>query len=121
MSKVVHFEIPTTNPEKSCDFYSKVFGWKFSKWGEMPYWLAESGPKDEPGIWGAITMKSGNNMNVVNTLSVENVDKAMEDVKVNGGEVITEKMTIPTIGWMFYFKDPDGNIHGAMQSNPDAK
>ena len=43
MGKVAHFEIPTSNPEKAIEFYSKVFGWKFNKWGEMDYWLTEAG------------------------------------------------------------------------------
>jgi hypothetical protein len=121
MAKVVHFEIPSENPEKAQQFYSNVFGWKFQQWGDMPYWLAESGPKDEPGIWGAISMKSGHNMTVVNTIDVVNVDDIIEGIKANGGEVISNKMAVPTIGWIVYFKDPDGNIHGALQSDPEAK
>ena len=121
MGKVVHFEIPTNNPEKAIDFYSKVFGWKFNKWGEMDYWMTESGKKDEMGIEGALTRKSGNNMNVVNTILVDDVDKALEDVKKYGGEVLTEIMPIPQVGRFFYFKDPDGNIHGALRGDPDMK
>jgi predicted enzyme related to lactoylglutathione lyase len=121
MAKVVHFEIPSENFEKAKSFYSNVFGWKFKQWGDMPYHMTESGPKEHPGIEGALTTKAGNNQNVVNTLGVENIDNTMKDIKANGGQLITEKMPIPTIGWLVYFKDPDGNVHGAMQNDPSAK
>jgi predicted enzyme related to lactoylglutathione lyase len=29
-------------------------------------------------------------------------------------------MPIPTVGWLAYFTDPDGNIHGIYQNNPTA-
>ena len=29
-------------------------------------------------------------------------------------------MAVPGIGWLAYFKDPEGNIFGAMQSDPTA-
>ena len=118
MGKVVHFEIPTDNFEKATGFYSKVFGWKLNKWGDMPYYLTESGPKEEMGIEGAITKKSGNNMHVVNTINVENIDKTLDAIKANGGQVF-EKAPIPTIGIFAYFKDLDGNVMGVLQ--PDMK
>jgi predicted enzyme related to lactoylglutathione lyase len=120
MSKVVHFEIPSDNFEKAKSFYSNVFGWKFQQWGDMPYYMTQSGPKDEMGIEGALTKKSGYNMSVVNTIGVENLDEIIEVIKANGGEVF-EKMPIPTIGWFAYFKDPDGNIQGVMQPDANVK
>ncbi|HEY5123425.1 MAG TPA: VOC family protein [Ignavibacteria bacterium] len=120
MSKVVHFEIPSDNFEKAKSFYSNVFGWKFQQWGDMPYYMTQSGPKDEMGIEGALTKKSGYNMSVVNTIGVGNLDEIIEVIKANRGEVF-EKMPIPTIGWFAYFKDPDGNIQGIMQPDANVK
>lgn len=31
MSKVIHFEIPADNPERTIKFYKEVFGWKIDK------------------------------------------------------------------------------------------
>ncbi len=31
MSRVVHFEIPTDNPERAAGFYREVFGWQIQK------------------------------------------------------------------------------------------
>lgn len=121
MSRVLHFEIPSDNPEKSMDFYSKVFGWKFSRWGEEPYWMAETGPADAPGINGAIIKKNDPNHPLVNTIGVENIDVTIKDVQSNGCEIVVPKMAVPGVGYLMYFKDPDNNITGVMQMDSNAK
>jgi predicted enzyme related to lactoylglutathione lyase len=55
------------------------------------------------------------------TLMVESLDKTIADVDANGGHIALAKMPVPSIGWLAYFHDPEGNIFGAMQSDPDAK
>ena len=32
MPRVVHFEIPVNDIDRSIAFYEKIFGWKFQKW-----------------------------------------------------------------------------------------
>jgi predicted enzyme related to lactoylglutathione lyase len=29
-------------------------------------------------------------------------------------------MEIPGVGWLIYFNDPDGNMHGAIENAPAA-
>jgi len=31
-NRVVHFEIPSDNPEKAIAFFQTAFGWNFQKW-----------------------------------------------------------------------------------------
>lgn len=119
MNKITHFEIPATNPEKLADFFKKTFNWKINKWGEMDYWLTDNGDAKVPGINGAITKRGGNNSTVVNTIDVDNIDDILKKIAANGGQVLTPKQPIPTVGWFAYFKDPEGTVHGVMQ--PDAK
>lgn len=121
MARVVHFEIPSDNPEKSIEFFSKVFGWKFNRWGEEQYWLAETGPNEAPGINGAIIKKNGPDHPLVNTIGVENIDDTIKAVEDFGCEIVVPKMAVPGVGWLVYFKDPDKNITGVMQMNPNAK
>ena len=45
------------------------------------------------------------------------VDKALK----NGGTIALPKMPIPTVGWLAYCKDTEGNIFGMMQMDPNAK
>ncbi len=48
MPRVIHFEIPASDPERAAAFYKKTFGWKIEKWpGPTEYWLVTTGP-----FWG---------------------------------------------------------------------
>lgn len=116
MGRVIHFEIPSDTPEILVEFYSKVFDWKCQKFGENEYWLADTGADNEPGIHGAITRKDTSHLSVVNTISVKSIEKAISDISTNGGVVLTPVMMIPNIGKVAYFKDPDGNTGGILES-----
>ena len=121
MNRVIHFEIPSNDVERSQQFFSNVFGWKYDKWGDMPYWMASTGEDDKPGIHGALMPKDEIAQNVVNTIGIEDAAKCRAAIEANGGQVLGETQTVPTIGYFFYFKDPDGNLHGAMQEDPTAQ
>jgi len=49
------------------------------------------------------------------------MDAAIRRVEGAGGLIVVPKMPIPTVGWLAYFKDPDGNIHGLYQNDPQAR
>ena len=119
MGKVVHFEIPAADPGQTVEFFSKVFGWKFNKWGDMEYYLSDSGPAHEPGIEGAVMQWNSPDQPIVNTIQVDDLDDTIRKIKENGGQIVVPKQTIPGIGTHCYFRDPSGFIHGAMQSGTD--
>lgn len=122
MGKVTHFEIPASNPDKIVDFFTKAFNWKFNRWGEMEYWLTDNGNAEVPGINGAIIRRGDKYHNtVVNTIQVDNIEETIKKINANGGEVLTPKQAIPTVGWFVYFKDTEGTIHGALQPDTNAK
>ena len=116
MPRVVHFEICGAKPEQLIDFYSKVFGWKFEKWGPIDYWIIKTG--EGPGIDGGLGKEKNPS---VNTIDVPDVDKYLAKIKMAGGTVVAPKMTLPGIGYLAYFKDPQGNIFGIMKDDPSAK
>lgn len=127
MSRVVHFEIHATSPAKVMEFYSSLFGWKFSQWGGMDYWMIETGSSDQPGIDGGLLPRQGPGpaeMQSVNsyvcTVQVASVDDTLAKAGSLGAVTAVPKMPIPTIGWLAYLKDPDGNIFGVMQPDPSA-
>lgn len=115
MAKVIHFEIPAEDPQQSKEFYAAVFGWQFNQMGQEDYWLASTGPDEEPGIDGAIIKRKDPAQPVTNNIRVENIDAAAESICENGGSIVVEKMHIPNVGQLLFFKDPDGNIFGAFQ------
>jgi predicted enzyme related to lactoylglutathione lyase len=49
------------------------------------------------------------------------VDKVAAAVKANGGRVVMERATIPTVGDLIFFEDPEGNLAGAMRYDPKAE
>ncbi len=127
MSRVVHFEIPADDPERLIGFLEKVFGWRIQKWdGPVDYWLVMTGHDGEdekggePGIDGGVNRRGDGNPMVVNTIDVDDLDAVLEEIAEFGGEIVAPKMPVPTVGWMAYFKDPEGNVHGLMQSDPSA-
>jgi predicted enzyme related to lactoylglutathione lyase len=128
MPRIVHFEIHAENPERAIKFYTSVFGWNFQKWGEQEYWPIMTGGKDKPGVDGGLVKRrgpapvEGQAVNgFVCTADVPNLDEYLKKAVAAGGTIALPKMPIPTVGWLAYFKDTEGNIFGMMQSDPAAK
>ncbi len=59
MPRPIHFEIHAGNPQRAIDFYTTLFGWKFTQWGTEPYWLITTGDASEPGIDGGLLPRRG--------------------------------------------------------------
>ncbi len=118
MSRVVHFEFSTENPDESIAFFENVFGWEIKKWdAPQDYWLVMTGNPDTPGIDGGFAPADKGLPGIVNTIDVEDVDASLEKVVANGGEVVMPKMAIPGVGYLAYFKDINKNTWGVIQSD----
>ncbi|MBI5961686.1 MAG: VOC family protein [Chloroflexi bacterium] len=122
MSRVTHFEIPAKDPNKVAAFYKEVFGWQSNKWeGPVDYWLVMTGPNEVPGINGGFYTPDGGPMSgVINTIEVDDLDAHISKIKANGGIVVVDKMAVPGVGWMIYFKDVEGSLWGLMQLDGSA-
>jgi predicted enzyme related to lactoylglutathione lyase len=122
MARPVHFEIPVENPQRAIDFYSKMFGWTFAKFGgPMDYWLVTTGEAPDIGINGGLLMRTEPSQKCCNTIGVEDLDATLAALVVNGGTVLTPKMAIPGIGWLAYGADPEGNVFGMMEPDTNAR
>jgi predicted enzyme related to lactoylglutathione lyase len=121
MSRVIHFEIPSGDPQKSIEFYRKIFGWEINQWGDQQYWLCNTGDQSEPGINGAIIKRRSPEHPVVNSIGVKNIQEAITVIEANAGIIVVPVMAIPGVCWVAYFKDPDGNIIGITQIDENAK
>ena len=121
MPRPVHFEIHSADPDAAAKFYATIFGWQILKWdGPVEYWVVQTG--EGPGIDGGILRRQGDApatgaaVNAyVCTIGVESLDETLTSIAGNGGEIVVAKHEIPGIGTLAYFKDPDGNIFGALQ------
>ena len=122
MARVVHFEFPVDDPDRAVDFYRNVFGWEIDKWdGPQDYWLITTGAEGEPGIDGALMRRQQPDQGTINTVGVPSVDDFVAKITKNGGEVVMPKMAIPTVGYLAYCKDTEGNVFGIMEPDPTAK
>jgi len=124
MPRVIHFEINAEKPERTAKFYEEVFRWKIVKWeGPVEYWLITTEKKNEPGIDGGLSRRTEaeSEPSVVNTIDVPSVDEYVEKIERNGGTVVLPKHAVPGVGWLVYFKDPEGNMFGMMQADESAK
>jgi predicted enzyme related to lactoylglutathione lyase len=128
MGRVIHFEIHAAQPARAIGFYEKMFGWKFNKWGEVDYWLVSTGDPTARGIDGGLVPRRGDAPaemapvhGYVCTVDVDNLDAHVEKLASCGGSIALPRMPIPTIGWLAYGKDTEGNIFGMMQADPNAK
>jgi len=121
MPRPIHFEIPAENPERSIAFYEKAFGWKFTRWpgSPHPYWTIATG--DGPGIDGGLMLRHSPQQPCVNIVAVPDLDATIAGLQSDSAECALPKMAIPGIGWLAYYKDPDGHIFGIMQADPAAK
>ena len=120
MTRVIHFEISSDDPERAKIFYEKVFDWKIERWGPIEYWLINTGSESEPGIDGAIKIREGQE-STINTISVPSLDEFMKKVEENGGEVLSPKTSIPGVGYHTYCKDTEGNVFGIMEDDETSK
>lgn len=120
MSRVVHFEFPTTDLAASRKFYENVFGWHFHR-ADMPeeYWLISTGDPGTPGIDGAMGGAAEGLKVTVNTVDVEDIDEALRKAQENGGEIIMPKDVIPQVGYIAYVREPGGNVVGIFQTLPN--
>jgi predicted enzyme related to lactoylglutathione lyase len=124
MSRVVHFELPSTDIEASRKFYETVLGWKFEKYpGPMDYWLISTGDPSAPGIDGGIDGGLGGAANeikgTVNTVGVGDIDEVLKQVLANGGQIIMPRGEIPGVGLLAYVREPGGAVFGVIQPFPD--
>lgn len=126
MSRVVHFEIHAGDCRRAIGFYQALFAWEFTKWGgPQEYWVIKTGSASEPGIDGGLVPRRGEIDGqavtaYVCTIEVKSVDESLAKAVTLGGKVALPKMAVPSVGWLGYAKDTEGNIFGVMQPDPTA-
>ncbi len=126
-NRVVHFEIEAKDKERAKKFYSGAFGWKMEQMGKdfSDYIVITTGDPKEPmgingGLYQAQDKKEVNAYRCV--IGVEDIQKAMANVKAAGGKVLSEKPDdIPGVGLYAKCEDTEGNYFTLLQPSPDMK
>ncbi len=120
------FEIHASDIDASMRFYSEALGWTFEErtFGEIRYFEIVT-QEGEPAGRLISRMPPGPQkgapvMGAVITAAVTDIDARCEAVKAQGGVPAMEKFPIPGEGWQAYFLDPDHNVFGLFQADPEA-
>ena len=122
MARIIHFDISAKDVDRFMKFYENVFGWKFTKWeGPMEYWMISTGPEEEPGINGGLSVREGDDAGVVNTIGVESIDITLEQIVKAGGKIVQPKGLIPGVGYFAQCTDTEGTLFGVIESDMNAK
>ena len=126
MGNVRHFAINADDLQRARAFYGRVFGWSFEPWGPPGFFMIAAGDAGA-GPLGSLQQRRelvpGRRMTGFEcTIAVqEDVDKVAAAVRANGGKIVMEKATIPGVGDLIFFEDPEGNLAGAMRYDSKAE
>jgi predicted enzyme related to lactoylglutathione lyase len=124
MPRPVHFEIHAQDPDRAEAFYRAVFGWDVQRYEGSPvdYRLITTGPDDAPGINGAIIQRQGPPPEAqvavsayVCTIGIDSIEQTERAVPDAGGQQVMDRMEVPGVGLLSYFKDTEGNLFGALE------
>lgn len=107
-------EIRVRDLERTRDFCEKLFDWKISgdENKDWAYWLIDTGEKPGGGMW---RFPQGKPLGVLVYISVDDIDKTLEEVVTLGGKVVASKSK-ENGNAMATIADPDGNLFGLHQS-----
>jgi len=97
-------EFPVKSAEElkqSKDFFSHVFGWKYTDWGDEYSDTTESGTSSGVNADGGASMP-------LTVIYSANLEETKELVVKNGGKIIADTYAFPG-GRRFHFTEPSGN------------
>ena len=109
---LAHAEIPSTNLDRSKDFYAKMFGWEFKPFGNG-YLLFNTHKGFTLGLRKVDSVAKGET--TIFHIRVNAVEDYLKKAKELGGDTFRGKTIIPAMGAYALINDPDGNIIGLYQ------
>ena len=124
--QLAHFSINVNDIDRARDFYSTVFGWQFHAFGPPGFYMVETSPGATPvPVLGSMQKRReltpGAPMRgLEGTIAVQNLDEAISAIEANGGRIVMPRSTLPMIGHLAYFEDPETNVLGVMQYDSKA-
>ncbi|KAB2909774.1 MAG: VOC family protein [Ignavibacteriales bacterium] len=111
---IAHVELPSTDLEKSKNFFNEVFGWELKEFGKG-YMLWNSRQGTTIGLRKVKDTVKGDTP--VFHILVDDIEDTAKIVKKAGGSVFKEKAVIPVYGYYAVIQDLDGNKIGLYQAH----
>jgi predicted enzyme related to lactoylglutathione lyase len=112
------FEVATDDPDTATSFYSDLFGWTFSPFGDpnvtgMDYRVAALPDSDAP-IGGVVATGGAMPGHAVFYIAVTDVGATCKAAEQAGGKVVSKELE-PAAGPPFaYLRDPVGSLFGVF-------
>jgi hypothetical protein len=119
-AQIKHFAINADDVPRARRFYERVFGWRFEPWGPPNFLQIFPGPDNDPDVRGALQgrrelIDGQRTVGFECSFGVDDVDAIAAAVVANGGTILIPRTLIPTVGYLIFFRDTEGNAVGAMQ------
>jgi predicted enzyme related to lactoylglutathione lyase len=112
---LVYLEIRSGDAARAQEFWSSLFGWRFSHDpGEVPYTMAGT-PSGATGV--GLYRSEEDDRGLLVYFDVDDVDAALERVRELGGEVVEGRTAIPETGWYARCRDTEGNPFNLFQQD----
>jgi predicted enzyme related to lactoylglutathione lyase len=123
MPTIVHFDLPTDEPERAKKFYQELFGWTFMAPPEMEnYLFVETKKRDgSPGVPGGMGKRTSPDERILNYVGVDSIDESIAKAQELGGKINRPKMPVPGWGWLAVLEDTEKNLIGLWQEDKSAK
>jgi len=110
--KICYVEIPTTNVDRSADFYAKVFGWNVRTRGNGQKAFDDS-VGEVSGTW-VTGRPPSSQVGLLFYIMVDSVRDTIDLVTANGGEIV-QRIGGDAPEITARFRDPGGNVIGLYQ------
>lgn len=118
--KIIWHDLATADVKAAQQFYWKLFGWRFKRYGSgnNTYISIYYKGRLVGGVVALAPKQAAENENQwVSYLSVPDVVQATQYVKKNGGKVLVEPMKFEQQGELAVFTDPEGALFGVLNSS----
>lgn len=104
-------ELAVKDLEKAKDFYGKTFGWQYKdiEVGDFVYTIVSQKGTDIAGMWHIpVDQESQIPQHWMSYILVEDVDKALQEAKKNGAQIMRETTQVGDMGRLGIIVDPGG-------------
>ncbi len=114
--KFVWADLATDNAAVAQQFYARLFGWTFFRYGD--YLIAANQDRPLAGVFQRPRPKDRvAQPRWFGYISVPNVERAQEAVTQAGGRVVAPLSKVPKRGEQAVFADPEGALFGVIKSS----
>ena len=110
---VVHFEVQSSEPEKSQKFFADLFDWHLDANNPMSYGLVDTHAR---GINGGIGDSEDGQTRVLFYIEVDDLQAHLDKAETLGGKTLVPPTEIPDMVTFALFSDPAGAVVGMVKS-----